>query len=263
VETVTRQFEVLRIEAAAGFLPVMRDAVLPLVRDQLVPWLGNLATRLNEAADAFFDAGAEGDAFRAKLAAVGARIQGVGQFLYGLAQLSVGAVQVLVSPFAALGVAIGNATVGIEALIDAYRRLLSGDLSVLAKSPMQVMREAGMGAASAIDAFVDQARLGFQNLGAGGELFIGAFDFASLEAQWLAGLEGAAQSAARGATPAARQAFSDLVEDAVSGAVAPPPAGSIAEARAMIQAYTTAFDNAATDEARRIAAAQRQHWQGV
>lgn len=264
LETIKQQFEVVRVEVAAAFLPVFRDVLLPLIRDQFVPWLGNFAKRLNDMADAFFDAGSEGDAFRAKLAFIAARIQSVGQFLYSLGQLSVGLIQVLVAPFAALGDAIGQATVAADVFFDAYRRALTGDFSAFLKSPAAAIREAGVDLRRSVEALVEQAQLGFANLSAGGELFVGAFDFAGLEAEWLQRLEDAAENASRDAVPATRQALSELMDSAAAGVgTAPPPAGSIAAAEAMVRHFADAFRNASSNEARAVAAALRDDWQAV
>src|SRR5690606_9380412 len=55
VETVKRQFEVLRIEVGAAFLPIMRDVLVPLLQEQVIPWLQNAATAVDNFSDAFFD----------------------------------------------------------------------------------------------------------------------------------------------------------------------------------------------------------------
>ena len=127
--TFRQQLQTAGVEITAAFIPVIRDGLLPLIQDKLVPRLQDAATWAHNMALRFMDAGEQGDLFRSRLAAVGAGVQTVGQFLYSLGQMSVGLVQVLTAPFAALGTAIGNASVGLQSWIDVYRRALQGDFS--------------------------------------------------------------------------------------------------------------------------------------
>lgn len=97
VETVKRQFEVLKIEIGAAFLPLMRDLVIPLLQEQVIPWLQQAAAWVDEFSDAFFDTSEAGEAFRAdtlkSLSAVimlGQGIVATGLAAVGLAQILLG-----------------------------------------------------------------------------------------------------------------------------------------------------------------------------
>lgn len=64
VETLKQQFETARIEITAGFLPIVRDMLVPLVQQTLVPWMQNAANAVYDFSDAFFDTTEAGAAFR-------------------------------------------------------------------------------------------------------------------------------------------------------------------------------------------------------
>src|SRR5690606_19113963 len=154
-------------------------------------------------------------------------------------------------PFAALGTAIGNVSVGLEAMIDVYRRALQGDFRGFAKSPAQVMREAGVNMRDAIESFAEQARLGLANLGTGGALFFGAFDFNALSTQWRNSLDGIV-AGSRGATRKL-SGLADVANDALTGIGnldEAAPAGSLAALRQQLADARRDFELAITDEAR-------------
>jgi hypothetical protein len=62
-----QQFSTAGIEITASFLPILRDGVIPLLQEQVVPWVQSLAEGLKDVADDFIDAGVAGIAFRAAL----------------------------------------------------------------------------------------------------------------------------------------------------------------------------------------------------
>lgn len=248
-----RQFKTARTEIVASFIPVITRGLIPILQDQVVPRLQDAAQRLADMADRFFDAGQEGISFRNHLAVIGAGVQTVGQFLFGLGQMSVGLIQVLSAPFAALGSAIGYASVGLEAMLDVYRRALSGDFSGFLKSPAQVFREAGADMAASIESALQQGAQGLANLADGGKSFFGAFDFETLRGNWrdlLSDISTGSATTVRAFTQTG-DAATDLSNVLTGLAVA--PAGSLAALRQEVSAAREAFENATTEAARAAA----------
>ncbi|MFA5551608.1 MAG: hypothetical protein WDA03_08325 [Trueperaceae bacterium] len=65
VETLKQQFETARIEITAGFLPVARDILVPILQNSVIPWMQGAAQAVDNFSDAFFDTTEAGAAFRA------------------------------------------------------------------------------------------------------------------------------------------------------------------------------------------------------
>lgn len=64
VQRLERQFEVARTEIAAAFLPVLRDVVVPLINQVVIPALQNAAANIRDFSLAFTETGPVGEAFR-------------------------------------------------------------------------------------------------------------------------------------------------------------------------------------------------------
>jgi uncharacterized coiled-coil DUF342 family protein len=86
-----QQFSTAGIEITASFLPILRDGLIPLLQEQVVPWVQSLAENLSTVSDNFLDAGITGAMFRDQIAD-------------------------LISPFVQLVALIGAASAGINKL---------------------------------------------------------------------------------------------------------------------------------------------------
>lgn len=110
VETVKRQFEVLKIEVGAAFLPLMRDVFIPLLQDAVIPWLQNAAQAVDNFSDAFFDTTEAGVAFRRDTVQNLNAVISLGRGVVAAANAVAVAVNSIFSVTASIGSYIGNIT---------------------------------------------------------------------------------------------------------------------------------------------------------
>lgn len=292
IDTLARSFEVIRVELGAAFLPVLRDVLLPLIRDELVPWISNLAIRVGDFSDSLFDTSAAGTVFRQDLVQSLQVLLGFGKGIVAAAQGVAGLVQTILGGAANLGAFLGTVTSGVnfraieQSFLDmeeTYLRLqqevwdnpLKFNVEPWSTEQAQLAQEYGeqaiAAAAAAVEAgggrFGQAWRSVMENEMGGGLMgqaiasFEAAWDTIGFDfEQWL---EDFVQNAAIGATPEARRALTEFVAEVTGGLGEAPPAGSLAEAEAMIQKYAKAFREATTHEARVTAIELRDEWQAV
>lgn len=299
VETVKRQFEVLKIEVGAAFLPLMRDVLIPLLQDQVIPWIQQAAAWIDEFSDAFFDTSEAGEAFRADTIKNLQAVIMLGRGVVAAAAAVAGAVQSILG--------IGAGAFGAGEGLRRWATTTGKDLEIIREQRAQIVEsiaqqeqqladllagrlpegypegavpraieqlEANIAAVRArleefdrlypqgfIGAVVSGAEFRAENLMGGAldsfqvMLDVLEADIPAMIEAWAAGIAPRVGRAARTIGDGVGTGIGDGVEKALPG--------SIAFAREKVQEFTKAFDNAVTDEARRIADEQREHWQAV
>ena len=206
--TLRQQFQTAGIEISAAFIPILKDYLIPLLQDKVVPWFQNVASWLKNMTDRFYDGGEAGDEFRAQLASLVGPVQGVANLLGGLA-LMAGVVGLRFMGMAAsIGSALGTLSVQLQQVLpglqdiahtfqlfsegrflEAMNYTIRGNIDFGALDGAAIAEEAR----AAGQPYVDMAE-GLREQGA--RMLASAFDPASIE-PFFGALEGGASTGSR------------------------------------------------------------------
>lgn len=198
VSRIGQAFEAVQREVSIGFLPVLKDGVLPLLENFLIPRLRDAVTDVFALETAFDNSGEATDELRGKLADIAASVVTFGDILLDLGRISVGLTQVITAPFATLGAVIGSLSVDLGRFLDGMAEITDGlelwqrgswwgAAAIFRQSRDLFNNTIGAGVAGAVQAGIEQGAAGLANLERG---FTGLGDFGPAEAARQAVLNG-------------------------------------------------------------------------
>lgn len=200
---IQAQFTAVTREVVVAFLPVLTKGIMPVLENSILPLLRRGAEYLTTLATRFFDAGVEGEDFRATIASVTGPLLGAGAAVLGVGQGFMAFSQYVLGATATAGAAIG-------AFIAQMENLSASSLAdLLSLDPMRNV-QAGLDLASGNwrPSNFDAGAIGREAATAGSAYFQRAEGYALAAGQSFALMANATETVAGALSNASQQTLS-------------------------------------------------------